>query len=47
MAAAPAAASACYLGACIYGLYLLSCGLRLKKFLKKDQREELMDADEV
>ncbi|KAL1527812.1 hypothetical protein AB1Y20_009195 [Prymnesium parvum] len=39
------ASTACYLGAMIYGVYLLVCGLRLKKLLKKNL--EKLDEEEM
>lgn len=45
---APAAASACYLGACIYGVYLLFCGLKLKKSMAvKDSAQPLDEEEEM
>ena len=44
---APPAAAACYLGAGIYGLYLLVCGMRLKKLGSKASSEHLDDEEEM
>ena len=41
---APAAATACFLGASIYGVYLAVCGMRLKA-LSKGGSEQLDDEE--
>ena len=41
---AGAASSACYIAACIYGVYLVTCGLRISKaHAKRNERELLVD----